>query len=80
MGVCECSRAGCGNIMCKVLTVFGNYICYECLEEFKEHMRQIGKEKATKEVYDTELSNFMDTLPGTYGEEISIDDYFGCIY
>ena len=75
MGVCGCSRYACGNVMCKVLTVFGDYICDECQLEFKIYMKEKGLEKAKREIYDDELENFMNTIPGSYNE-ISVDDYF----
>ncbi len=33
MGVLECNRYGCENIMCDRLSYEYGYICYECFEE-----------------------------------------------
>lgn len=36
MGVMECDRKGCENIMCSHYnSLHGGYMCYECLEELK---------------------------------------------
>ena len=36
MGVLECDRLGCENIMCEYVSSTYGYICDECLEELKD--------------------------------------------
>ena len=86
MGVCECSRLGCEEIMCKDLTVFGNYICYDCQKEFKEQLKYLGYPYAKRDYYDEKLWEYLNngTLlyisPERKNGEISIDEYFSIEY
>ena len=42
MGVLECSRKECENIMCNYYVNRIGYICYECVSEFKEYLEKEG--------------------------------------
>lgn len=75
MGIMECSRTGCDEIMCEKIHTFGNYICNRCMRDFKKLMKKSGFENATREFYDQKFSEFLDTFPKEK-KEISINDYF----
>lgn len=59
MGVLQCSRRGCDNIMCDIYVPQIGYVCNECREEF------IFRMKVRDLRYDSEihaaLEEFMDT-------------------
>ncbi len=88
MGVLECTRLGCGRIMCEKMHCFGNYICDDCADEFIQLMKKLGRKKATYEFYNKKIKKFLKTKkvynndsPGSNDyssddELVHIDDYF----
>ena len=71
MGVCECSRNGCDTVCCKVLTVFGDYICNDCQRDFIELMSSLGYTRENRDFFDEQLKLFL-----TRSDKIDISDYF----
>lgn len=62
MGVLECNRSGCGNIMCDRLSHEYGYLCNECFDDLVES----GAE--------TNIGRFMDSLksdPNSKNEAIA---------
>ena len=76
MGVMECARRGCNNIMCDHYNPETGYICYECLSELKE----IQKTNPGMTVKD--IVSFMDTPKGSFNNSryiqpmIDLDKFF----
>lgn len=79
MGVLECSRKDCENIMCDYYVDRIGYICYECVSEFKEYLVKEGLNPRTEGEITIELRNFITTPKNHYtlnNREISVDDFF----
>ena len=62
MGVLECSRLGCGNIMCNKMHCYGNYICDDCVYEFNRLMKKMERKKATYKFYNKKMKKFLKTM------------------
>ena len=74
MGVLECDRYRCSNIMCDRLSYEYGYICYECFEELielginadiKDFM---NSKKHTKTSRYTAVEFFSEVFPTTFRE------------
>lgn len=78
MGVMECSRNSCDNIMCNTYISSVGYICPTCIDEFKEHVKANGKIDLTEYNVIKELKGFMISIPKGSGsaDEIDIDEFF----
>ncbi|MFW5847514.1 MAG: hypothetical protein ACOCVF_01160 [bacterium] len=78
MGVMNCSRPNCENIMCDTHIPFIGYICWECQSEFKKYLESEGKTKFIESEINKELNKFMESRKNdfVYGESINIDDFF----
>lgn len=74
MGVLNCSRKGCDNIMCDTYVESVGYICYECQEEFKEHLQRNDLVFNTDEQIIKELKKFMTIYKE--GKQIDINNFF----
>lgn len=68
MGVRECDRRDCENIMCDKYSDEFGYICYECLSELREL-------QTVKKLKFKDISEFMHT-PKVYSNVVDIDDIF----
>ena len=72
MGVMECDRHDCQNIMCK-RTIDGTecyYICDECFEELKIYLAITFQEEAEKGEVLKAIDEFMETKPRTMSKEM----------
>lgn len=78
MGVMNCYRKECENIMCDTYVPSIGYICYECKSEFKEYLDCEGKTDLTEGEIRRELEKFMNTVKGYFDkdERMDIDDFF----
>jgi len=76
MGVMECSRKDCDNIMCNTYVQSVGYICYECQSEFKGYLQKNGLNPTKEGEIIRELEAFMVTSKDTDGKEITVDDFF----
>ena len=74
MGVMECSRKDCPNIMCDTDTSEG-YICRECQTEFEE---LVGSEDIPRKEMNDKFKAFMNTEKGhgNPNELINVNDFF----
>lgn len=73
MGVKECDRAGCENIMCDVC-VGDYYVCWECCSEFRE---LVGEEKIPSREMSTKFVEFMSSPKSLNYKEggITVDEF-----
>lgn len=80
MGVMNCSRKDCPEIMCHTYISGVGYICSDCQKEFKDYLEQHNLSPNTEKKITTELKLFMQTTKGLYesdnGKEISVSDFF----
>lgn len=78
MGVKECSRKNCDQIMCETYISDIGYVCYECKQEFKEYLESNGIEELPEGEMLRQLKSFMKTSKDefTQGEVIDVDDFF----
>jgi hypothetical protein len=77
MGVMSCSRKDCGNIMCDTYNESVGYICYECQNEFKVHLKNNNIVLDTERKIIEELKVFMETSKDTYSDiNMSVDEFF----
>jgi hypothetical protein len=78
MGIMECSRKNCNNIMCDTYVQSVGYICSECQSEFKEYLQKNGLNPTTEGQIKRELGAFMAIPKDSYitGKEITVDDFF----
>jgi len=78
MGVMECSRNNCENIMCDTYIDDIGYICRGCQNEFKDYLKSKGLDGVIPEgTLRTELKTFMKSEKDTYlGNEIGVDEFF----
>lgn len=76
MGILRCVRKNCGNIMCDVYVASIDYICDECVKEFKQLQDDNGI-KFEAEI-KLELERFIPTDKNAFplGDEISLDEFF----
>lgn len=73
MGVMECSRRKCDNIMCDTYVPDQGYICNECLYEFREYASDL---EANRDEMAKKMSAFFDTEKGVNSKEIlNVDQY-----
>lgn len=76
MGLIDCDRKGCVNIMCDRYTVDGDRICYECFDEFRTKYQ--GR-MFTPEKFAKKLKKFMETEKVHYAppkeNEVSVDTF-----
>ena len=70
MGVCECQRLNCSNIMCKYISEQnGLYLCNDCIDEFYEEMQRVGfkqDEKYKKKTVDKKIAKFYLSKKGEF--------------
>jgi len=72
MGVMNCSRKDCENILCDTYIPDIGYICRECKEEFKEKYPNIKGEEVK-----SYLKEFMQTSKAEIiNDDITVEDYF----
>jgi hypothetical protein len=78
MGVMDCSRKDCDNIMCDTYIQSVGYVCFDCQSEFKTYLKKNSLDPKTEGQIKRDLENFMTTSKDLYvdGEEITIDDFF----
>ena len=77
MGVMECYRKKCTQIMCDTYIDDIGYICHECQDEFKLYLQSRGIEPKNEREIKTHLEIFMKENKGMFDEkEISVDDFF----
>ena len=78
MGVMECSRNNCTNIMCDTYIDDIGYLCRDCQNEFKDYLKLHGFEGIIPEGrLRTELKEFMKSEKDSYlVNELGIDEFF----
>jgi hypothetical protein len=78
MGVMNCSRKDCDNIMCDTYIQSVGYVCSNCQSEFKTYLQKNSLDPTTEGQIKKELEKFMTTSKDLYvdGEEITVDDFF----
>lgn len=80
MGVMQCHRKDCENIMCDLYIEDIGYVCYECQSEFKAYLKEMNEDEEGMKHREIKarLKHFMKTSFGSYTEEedISVDDFF----
>lgn len=64
MGVMECNRRGCDNIMCNHYNSETGYICYECLTELEnlQKLKPNMKLKHIKKFMETPLKKRIENV------------------
>lgn len=74
----SCSRKDCDRIMCDTYVQSIGYICYECINEFKEYLQKNNLNPTTERQINLELEKFMQTSKNSYNDdnEISVNDFF----
>lgn len=78
MGVMNCSRRGCSNIMCDTHVDEIGYVCRDCQEEFEKYLTEMNLNPKTATEIHNALENFMETTPRkNYGDnELSVSEFF----
>lgn len=77
MGVMNCNRSRCDNIICDVYIDNIGYICSSCQEEFKIYLNLHGHNNMTHDEIKKELSLFITTDKDDYSEEkMDLDNFF----
>jgi len=78
MGVKECSRLNCSEIMCDTYIREIGYICDSCKKEFKEYLKEKGLdiENIKQCVIEKNLIEFMESIPKDYYKNTSVSEYF----
>ncbi len=80
MGVMECSRRHCDNILCNTYIDDIGFVCRECQAEFKKYLLHEGIAANTEKEIEKALSDFMETTKDDYSEakneEMDVDDFF----
>lgn len=78
MGVMNCHRKCCENIMCDTYIDGIGYLCNDCQREFKDYLTSKGIVDGTEGSIKRELKIFMKSEKDEYteGKNISVDDFF----
>lgn len=80
MGVLNCSRRCCDNIMCNTYVRSVGYVCDDCQEEFKEYLLQENISLHNDYSINKELEKFMDTDKGSFSKknktEMDVNEFF----
>ena len=78
MGVMECYRKNCEQIMCGTYIDSVGYICYECKAEFEEYLNEKGIEELPEGKMIRELKRFMETTKDEYrqSEPMNVSEFF----
>lgn len=76
MGVMECGRTGCNNIMCDTHVDGIGYICNECQEEFKTYAAHnlISNDSDMEYLLRRFMQSYKDSFNDYNAEKI--DEYF----
>ena len=69
MGVLECDRRGCENIMCDRFSHEYGYLCYECFNEL------VGKK-----IPVDQIQLFMDTPKVNDGDNLHTEEFYNEIF
>jgi hypothetical protein len=64
MGVLECDRHGCENIMCDYYSDEFGYLCWECKQELEEYCRIYGVTRQSIRIFmnSEKCSNYDDSV------------------
>ena len=73
MGVMECNRNGCRNIMCERLFDNRRYICEECWRELLEHRKSWPASMQRSDVKGI-IERFLETDVGTHSPPLTADE------
>ena len=79
MGVCNCCRKGCENVMCTTYIEHIGYICMECIEDFKKQLdNQIGHNRYQISDMHQYVKKFIESPKGQYPMDkmITVDEFF----
>lgn len=78
MGVMNCSRVGCSNIMCDTYVDDVGYVCYECTSEFKKYLSFKNSTELTEREFHAEFKIFMKSRKDSFdnNDKINVDDFF----
>jgi len=69
-----CGRNGCDSIMYDV-SIFGRYICGDCLNELREAIKHKFSEKTKKGKVKRFVEAFMESKPGDFSvEEVDAEE------
>lgn len=61
MGVMQCSRPSCENIMCDTYVNSVGYVCNSCQSEFKDYVESEGLDVSSEGKIERALKGFMNT-------------------
>ncbi len=75
MGVMECSRNNCENIMCDRYSPIYGYICYECFAELRENSIRVDIETFMKSPKEPEMDQEMEKIKELYFKRIFPSSY-----
>jgi len=77
MGVRNCCRNGCDDIMCSTYIEDIGYMCRECKSELIKYFEDKGLEELPENELYKEIEDFMNTKVGTYvkKKKINIDAF-----
>lgn len=77
MGVLACDRNKCENVMCDTCIAGSYYICDECIEEFKDQVRNSDLNLTHEGEIEREIIKFIATDKNTFnlGKAMSVDEY-----
>lgn len=78
MGLMNCSRKDCEQILCKTYISDVGYVCNSCQSEFKEYLSNEGLNPKNEGEIKTELEKFMSIPKARFeeGQKMSVDDFF----
>jgi hypothetical protein len=65
MGVLNCYRTNCDEIMCQTYVDDVGYICRECQNEFEDYMSRLDVGDLNEYTIKDNLKTFMDTEKGS---------------
>jgi hypothetical protein len=79
MGVMQCDRYKCNEVMCHTWMEGVGYVCNECQKEFKSYLRINRITAETEGALKRQLPLFMETPKGQYflGKKMSVEQFFG---
>lgn len=80
MGVMNCSKHDCENILCDTYIDGIGYVCTECQKEFKQYLSSLNHsiDEMTEHNFKYQLYYFMTLPKGSFAvkEMKSVDDFF----
>jgi len=79
MGVMECSRKDCPEIMCRTYVPDAGHVCGECKSEFEDSIKEKFEEaELTQGTIRTAFIEFMSTSKynGNDADVITVSDFF----